>query len=1008
MNKIVKRILVILSSLLIFFIIAIGATIWFVFTPERITPVVNTQAQKLFTCEVEIGEVELTFFSTFPQFGLKVEKFILINPMDNAPSDTLVSADRLIGSIDIVALWKRDEVILTDISLLNGTVNAYIDSLGNNNFSVFVTDTTDTPEPDEPGLTLSFIDIDNIVLKNINLTYIDESFNLNTSFRNLHAEIKGTFIQENTKSDIKISESVVSFEHAGEKYLQNAAVQMTLPLQVFQSWELFELSKAQLAVNDLELLLDGSVRIDYSNWDIHSNLTYILHKSSLKDILELIPPSFQSYLEGIDAGGLVTSEGLIYGVINASSIPVMDMHIVMEEGYLNYPALLTPISNINGDINIYSDFSTDEISYLHINRLNARTPLSAFETQGQITNIFSDVYSRLTTNFNLNLGELNTMIPDTLNVKMNGRVEGSIKSGFSLSEIEKMQLEKMNISGYLTAYDLDATLDSMWVKTDISKVEFVMPNPDVSTRNTVFAHTKITTGNFEAGNPGYYHAFLQNANITLETSDLRDTTRVPDLMGSFMIDTIAASMDTIRFALKKPYGRVSIAPLIDKPGHPELRLTYNSDALEAYAGNNSVLINELLLDLDIVNDKSQTDVLQQWIVKGFMDVDQGLITENSLPYPIEIPAIKMDFDSEKLNINESRIIIDKSDFKLSGILDNVSSFLKGDSIMRGDFSFVSDNTDLLQLMALTSGLGAEEDKDAEGIEKNVSGETQKKVGNNYNDTTFTGPYMVPQRIDLMLSTNIRQVTFGNDTATDITGNVSVKDGILLLDDLRFTTSAARMQLTSMYRTPRKNHLYLGLDYHMFDIEIERLLEMIPDIDTLMPMLRSFKGKGEFHLAIESYLDSTYNIKKSTLRGASSIRGENLVLMDGETFSEIAKTLRFSKRAENRVDSLSAEFTIFREEIDIYPFLIVMDRYRAVVAGRHNFDMSFDYHITVVDSPLPTRLGIDINGDMDNLNFRLARTRYPELYRPASRGVVESRQLELRRMIRESLTERVSE
>jgi hypothetical protein len=185
-------------------------------------------------------------------------------------------------------------------------------------------------------------------------------------------------------------------------------------------------------------------------------------------------------------------------------------------------------------------------------------------------------------------------------------------------------------------------------------------------------------------------------------------------------------------------------------------------------------------------------------------------------------------------------------------------------------------------------------------------------------------------------------------------------------------------------------------------KLKELLEMIPDIDTLMPMLRSFKGTGEFHIAVETYLDSMYNIKKSTLRGASSITGQNLVLMDGETFSEIAKTLRFNKKTENIVDSLSTEFTIFREEIDIYPFLMVMDRYKAVIAGRHNFDLTFNYHVSVVESPLPFRLGVDIQGDLDNLSYSLARARYAEFYRPARRGMVENRQLELRRMIREAL------
>ena len=184
--------------------------------------------------------------------------------------------------------------------------------------------------------------------------------------------------------------------------------------------------------------------------------------------------------------------------------------------------------------------------------------------------------------------------------------------------------------------------------------------------------------------------------------------------------------------------------------------------------------------------------------------------------------------------------------------------------------------------------------------------------------------------------------------------------------------------------------------------------MLPDLDTLMPMLRSFEGSGEFHIAVETYLDSLYNVKKSTLRGASSIRGQDLVLMDGETFGEIARTLRFSRQAKNRVDSLSAEFTIFREEIDVYPFLMVMDRYKVVIGGRHNLDMSFDYHISLVESPLPVRMGVNIAGNMDQMQYQLAMPRYAEFYRPASRRAVESRQLEFRKMIREALLQNIRE
>ena len=444
----------------------------------------------------------------------------------------------------------------------------------------------------------------------------------------------------------------------------------------------------------------------------------------------------------------------------------------------------------------------------------------------------------------------------------------------------------------------------------------------------------------------------------------------------------------------RPLGYFTLSPVAGAADQPAIRLAYNSYDLTAKMGQNSVAVGDVTFNTDIVNDKNQEDIFLQWLTSGFIDMNNGTISISELSHPLEIPSIKMDFDPETFNIRESRLKIDQSDFGLTGTLSNVLSWSRGDSILRGDFIFISDNTDLAQLMYLTSGIGVED----EVVDQNPSQPN--------NNNSFTGPYMVPQGMDIILRASVRQATMGVDTATNIIGDVRVNDGILLLDRLTFTTPAADMQLTAMYRTPRKNHLYLGLEYHMLDVEISRLLEMIPDIDTLMPMLRSFKGSGEFHIAVETYLDSLYNIKKSTLRGASSIRGNDLVLMDGETFGEIARTLRFSRRAENRVDSLSAEFTIFREEIDIYPFLIVMDRYKAIVAGRHNFDMSFDYHISLVESPLPIRLGIDVSGTMEELRYRLASPRYAEFYRPASRRAVESRQLELRRMIREALLKNI--
>ena len=46
-------------------VVAVTIACYIVFTPERLTPIARNVADKFITCEYEIGEVDLTFFSTF-------------------------------------------------------------------------------------------------------------------------------------------------------------------------------------------------------------------------------------------------------------------------------------------------------------------------------------------------------------------------------------------------------------------------------------------------------------------------------------------------------------------------------------------------------------------------------------------------------------------------------------------------------------------------------------------------------------------------------------------------------------------------------------------------------------------------------------------------------------------------------------------------------------------------------------------------------------------------------
>ncbi len=80
----------------------------------------------------------------------------------------------------------------------------------------------------------------------------------------------------------------------------------------------------------------------------------------------------------------------------------------------------------------------------------------------------------------------------------------------------------------------------------------------------------------------------------------------------------------------------------------------------------------------------------------------------------------------------------------------------------------------------------------------------------------------------------------------------------------------------------------------------------------------------------------------------------------------------------------------------------MDKYKVIVGGRHDTNMSFLYNLSLVESPLPIRLSLQVSGTIDDLRFKLIKNPYKKFYRPASRQVVEGQQLQLRNLIRDNL------
>ncbi len=107
-----------------------------------------------------------------------------------------------------------------------------------------------------------------------------------------------------------------------------------------------------------------------------------------------------------------------------------------------------------------------------------------------------------------------------------------------------------------------------------------------------------------------------------------------------------------------------------------------------------------------------------------------------------------------------------------------------------------------------------------------------------------------------------------------------------------------------------------------------------------------------------------------------------------------------------VDSISAEATVFRNEVDIYPFMMSMDNYSAIIAARYDLSHNYNAHVETVS---PVRLALNIIGNatnLDQMSFKLDKTKYSNLYKPEKRNATEERTMALKKLIADALKDNV--
>ncbi|WP_347396438.1 AsmA-like C-terminal region-containing protein [Parabacteroides leei] len=1068
-NKKVITIIVSIAVTLFFILPGIGFSIlnWGVLPPEKLTPLVIEQTNKFLDAHLDCERIELTYFETYPHLGIKLVNGRLIS---HAAEDSTVHAEELAIPSDSLLAFKQavisfrptdylfgGKITIGEVNIEEPRFYGYVNKKGSANWDIYSSEPDSAATDKKP---LPPIDLQKVRITNGRFTYDDRQGDLFAEINGFFLSLDGSLTTGGNKLDVETGCTSILFSSPTYTLANKLALKLKSQLLLSDNYNTVTLNNAELLVNNLPFTADGSVSSLPFLKQTRIDMEVGLKISDMNDLLHFIPDAYFQNRDKTVAKGSIIMEGNIHGFLGDSIVPSVNLCCKIENGSDHMKGVKQGIDTLQMDMDLHLNGMYPDSSFLSLEQLTLKGMTTSLDMQGKVTNLLTspNVDTNIKGKIDFTRLAKEFINPDTLFLQ--GVMDADLSASFNIDDLLNSQYGKVHASGLLNIDTLKAYSLPLGMDVFITKAHFSVDSTGLSSSYLDNKDLLSMSMSVDSLNMKYQDAINTNISklaIQAKTSPVIDTTAVIPMTGQIRFDYLRTRLpDSVLLVAGKTVLKGGIKSSVSDKRIPTLGATISVDTLRYFIipMRTGMILSENTFNLealpyrdamrqrwlartDTVRTNSakrprrtrttgnqvqidSTDVtsqlLRQWEVRGSLSFKQMRGFSRIMPIPMKIDQTTLKFNTNDITLTDARLHLGKSDFMLNGEIKSIRQAMLRGGKLRGNFSLTSDYIDCNQLIkAINSGMQYAELQESAGhtgidTESLATLDThtlQDAISVASLDTTDQ-VFVIPANLDMTLHTNAKKIDFKDAELSNVEGEIIIRNQSVNLSNLAMNSNIGRGNMTMFYTAKDSRGASAGFDLDMEDVMVEKLISLYPAIDTLVPMLRSFEGVVDCQITATCKMDSTMSLELPSLHSACYLHGENMVLLDGETFTEISKTLMFKNKKRNVIDSISVDLAIKDNKIEVFPFLVEMDRYKVAVGGTHNLDMTFNYHLSVLKSPVPFKLGIDITGNLDNFKYKIVKCRYKDIFKPAKEAELDSTRTNIRKEIRESIRKQIKE
>ncbi len=867
--------------------------------PGKIAHEVKNFANDKLEGELNFSEAQLSFFNHFPSLTLTLKNFKL-NGSAPYKNETLISANEIAFGINVKSLIFDSQVKIDKIFLSNAFMNVRVNEKGEANYNVYISE-EEKPSKSDSNTSLK---LEKIHIRNSHLVYNDKSTKILIDAKGFNYIGKGDL--DKSVFDIYTEAEIDSLNltYDQKTFLLNKKIKADLITKINTTSLAFVFQQNNLKINKLPVAFTGKFDFLKNGYDMDFNIDS--QDSRLHDFFTALPPEYVTWLEKTKVKGSTSLSLSLKGQYIASQqkSPNLQFNMKIRDGQIEYKNAPFPVSNI------FLNFDT-KLPGLNPDRVEITLDSLFF-------NVGKDYLKAIVKSKGLQKPMVDANIQASLDLK-------KLDQAFGFENMTLNGLLKMNVKANGT-YDKGKSI------FPITKGIVSMKGVNIKTQ--------------------YYPHPIQNINLVASLSNGNGTFKESKLVVNpasfvfegkpFLLNASFQDFDDVAYNVKAK-GTIDVGKVykvfkmkgLNVNGFIKADVAFQGKQSDAVNGNYSKLKNSGTLELKKIKTRTE------YLPKPFV-IDEGLFT----------------FNQDKMNFTDFLASYGKSDFKMSGYLQNVINFVLSDkAILKGKFNLISNYINVDEFMANATTTAA----------------TNGPTTNNPKPTTDSGVVIIPSNFDLQFIAHASQVDFNELNLKNTKGDLSIAQGKMTLNNTGFNIIDCPVNMDIVYGSETPTKAFFDFNVKANNFDIKRAYDEIKMFREMASAAENAQGKVSLDYKVAGILDANMQPIYPSLVGGGTLSVKQVKMKGFRMFGAVSDKTRTDAIRNPDVSKVDIKTTIKNNIITIERFKFKFAGFRPRIEGTTSFDGQLNIKMRLGLPPLGIiGIPLTVTGTKDDPKVRLGK------------------------------------